>query len=83
MAVPLENAYPIRFINTNLNSLLECIFVLKKYEQEIDNATDDDIETILDEIKKKFESIDKEVFNDEENWWSVILEHFADGRNNR
>ncbi len=36
LAVPLENAYPIRFINTNLNSLLECIFVLKKYEQEID-----------------------------------------------
>lgn len=79
ISIDKENEYPIRFVNKSLKDFLECIFIYKQYEQEINNVADDDIESILDEIKMKFEIIDKEVFNNEENWWSIILEQIELG----
>lgn len=79
ISIDKENEYPIRFVNKSLKDLLECIFIYKQYEQEINNAEDDDIESILDEIRMKFKIVDKEVFNNEENWWSIILEQIESG----
>lgn len=74
ISVDRENEYPIRFVNKSLKKFLECIFVFMQYEKEINDANDEDIESIFDEIKMKFEKIDNDVFSSEENWWSIILE---------
>lgn len=79
VSVDKEKEYPTRFVNKNLKAFIDCIFIYKQYEPEINNSSDDDIELVLNEMKLKFEIIDKEVFNNEENWWSIILEQIEFG----
>ena len=74
-----EGRFIVYEINKNLKAFIDCIFIYKQYEPEINNSSDDDIELVLNEMRLKFEIIDKEVFNNEENWWSIILEQIEFG----
>lgn len=79
VSVDLENEYPIRFINRNLESFLEFIFIFLSYEDRINDADDDEIDQIMKEIRKEFYMIDIKALSNEENWWSIVLEQIELG----
>lgn len=74
VSVDPEDEYPTRFVNKNLKSLLQFIRIYLSYESKFVDVNDDEINKILEEIKREFEEIDIEALSNEENWWSVILE---------
>lgn len=79
VSIDLENEYPIRFINKSLETFLECIITFLTYEDKINDADDDEINQVLQEIKKEFDMIDIQALSNEENWWSVVLEQIELG----
>lgn len=74
VSVDPENEYPTRFINKNLICLLKCINIYLSYQEKLIDVNDDEIIKVIEEIKREYEKIDIEALNNEENWWSVILE---------
>ena len=73
VAIDKEGKYPKRFINKNLEAFLEFIVIYLSYEY-IMKDTNDDIDQTIQEIREKFDMIDAQALNSEENWWSLILE---------
>ena len=78
VAIDQEGEYPIRFINKNLEALLEFIVTYLSYE-DIMNDADDDINQTIQEIREKFDMIDAQALSSEDNWWSIILEQAETG----
>lgn len=77
-SIDMENEYPIRFINKNLEAFLEFIIIFLSHENEI-NGADDEINQVLQEIRTEYEMIDIQALLSEENWWSIILEQIKLG----
>lgn len=74
VSIDPEDEYPTRFVNKDLKSLLQFIKVYLLYESKLLDVNDDEVNKIIEEIKKEFGEIDAEALNNEENWWSLILE---------
>lgn len=74
VSIDPEGEYPTRFVNKDLKSLLQFIKVYLSYESKLLDVNDDEVNKIIEEIKKEFGEIDAEALNNEENWWSLILE---------
>ncbi len=74
-----ENEYPIRFINRSLESFLEFIVIIIKYEDELKESDDDEIIKVMQKIRKEFDEIDIQALSSDENWWSIILEQLELG----
>lgn len=51
----------------------------KSNNNEIVSVNDDEIGVLIGEIRQKFIHVDERALDDEENWWSVILEQVEDG----
>lgn len=79
VSIDLENEYPIRFINKNLETFLEFIVIFLLYEDKINDADDDEIKQVMQELRKEFDMIDIQALSNEENWWSIILEQIELG----
>lgn len=79
VSIDSENEYPMRFINKNLETFIEFIITFLSYEDKINNADDDEIMQVIQEIKKEFNIIDIQALSNEENWWSIILEQIELG----
>jgi len=79
ISVDFENEYPTRLINKNLESFLHFIVIFLLHEDEINSADDDTISQIIQKIKAEFEQIDELALNNQENWWSIILEQIETG----
>lgn len=79
VSVDKEQEYPTRFVNINLESLLKFILVFWEYQDVIINAEDEELYTIIKQIRYKFDSIDIQALSDEENWWAIILEQIEQG----
>ena len=79
ISVDFENEYPTRLINKNLESFLHFIVIFLLHEDEINSADDDTISQIIQRIKAEFEQIDELALNNQENWWSIILEQIETG----
>ncbi len=77
--VDMENEYPIRFINKNLESFLKFVVIFLSQENEINEADDDEIIQIMQKIRTEFDMIDIQALSSEENWWPIILEQIELG----
>ena len=75
----MENEYPVRFINKNLESFLKFVVILLLQENDITEADDDEINQIMQKIRTEFNMIDIRALSSEENWWSIILEQIELG----
>ena len=78
VSVDMENEYPVRFINENLESFLKFVVILLLMENEI-NEAGDEINQIMKKIRTEFDMIDIQALSSEENWWSIILEQIEMG----
>lgn len=78
VSVDIKNEYPIRYINKNLKSFLNCIIIFSMHENEINNADEEEIKMIIKKVRKEFDETDVYALNNEENWWSVILEQIEE-----
>ena len=79
VSVDPQHVYPARFINTNLECFIKFIVIYLLYAEKIVNASDEEINNILTDIRKEFDLVDKCALHDEENWWSIILEQIEAG----
>ncbi len=77
--VDLEGEYMTTFVNSNLKKLTVCLLLYKEYSPQITESNDVSIVGILNELKGKFEIIDEKVFDNPNNWWSVIFEQVEQG----
>lgn len=71
------NEYPARFINTNLETLLEFIVTFLLYKDKISKASGNETGQVIHEIRKIFNITDARALSNEENWWPVILEQIG------
>ena len=62
-----------------MESLFECVAIYLIYNDRLMSAEDDEISILIGEIRQKFNRVDERALDDEENWWSVILEQVEDG----
>lgn len=79
VAIDFENEYPKRFVNKNLETFLKFIIIYLSYEDKINVADDDEINQVIQEIRKKFDMIDVKSLSNEENWWAIVLEQIECG----
>lgn len=79
VSVDAYGVYPKRFVNSSLESLFECVAIYLIYNDRLMSAEDDEISILIGEIRQKFNRVDERALDDEENWWSVILEQVEDG----
>lgn len=79
LSIDIQNEYPIRFINKNLETFLKFVIIFLLHENEINDADDDEIKQVIKEIRTEFNMIDIQALSSEENWWSIILEQIELG----
>lgn len=74
-----DNELPVRFINSNIKCLLGCLMVYIKYQPQLIEADDEEVFNIVKEIRESFIKFDLRALENDENWWSVILEQIEYG----
>ena len=80
VSIDMENEYPIRFINKDLETFLKFVIIFLSHENEIEEADDDDeINLVMQKVRTEFDIIDIQALSSEENWWSIILEQIESG----
>lgn len=79
VSVDLENEYPIRFINKNLETFLQFIIIFLSYEDQITDIDDEKIDQVMHKIRDEFDMADIQALKNEENWWAIILEQLELG----
>lgn len=80
IAIDPQSELPIRFVNKNLNSLLDFIVIFLISRDKALSVSDEKEEIqVLEEMRKEFEKIDDKALCNEENWWAVILEQMEIG----
>lgn len=79
VSVDTYGVYPQRFVNSSLEQFFECVAIYLIYSDRLMSVDDDEIGVLVGEIKQKFIHVDERTLNDEDNWWSVILEQVEDG----
>ena len=70
----IEYEYPMRFVNSSLENLINFIIIFLSYYNELDNIEENEEEKVISCIKNKFNSIDPKALSNDENWWAIILE---------
>ena len=74
-----ENKNDTRFVNSNLLSLLYFVILFSCYGQKIAESSDDNISIIIDELTARLKLIDAKALENEDYWWSIILEQIENG----
>ena len=74
-----EQELPTRFINKDLKAFLEFLDIFAEYHMRVSEADEEEQIQILEEIKEEFNRVDCRALDNEENWWSVILEQIELG----
>ena len=74
-----DHELPTRFINQDLKSFLKFLNLFTVYYTKIGEAGEEEQIQILEEMKGEFNRIDSRALDNEENWWSVILEQIEMG----
>lgn len=69
----------IIFVNLDLESFIRFVDIMNHNMISIVEATDENIKSILFNIRSEFKEIDKFALERETNWWSLILEQIEDG----
>lgn len=77
--IDARNELPTRFVNSNIESLLEFIKDYEEAKGEFLEATEGKINNILTALHQRFSSKDPQALEDEESWWSVVLEQTEQG----
>ena len=70
--------YNLKTQGRNLESFLKFIVIFLLHKKEIDEADDDEINSIIQKIRTEFNEIDIQALSSTENWWSIILEQIDD-----
>lgn len=70
VSLDIEGEYPERFVNQNLESFLEYICILLKYETELLQMEEDEqeIEKLFQKIRQELYQADAKALKEEENW---------------
>lgn len=79
LSIDLEGEYPMRYINSNLSSFLECIAIYLSFEDAMKSSDEEEIGQVIDKLKENFDLIDSSALCSNENWWPVILEQIEMG----
>lgn len=74
-----EQELPTRFINRDLETFLKFINIFTAYHMKVREADEEEQIQILDEMKEEFDKVDSRALDDEDNWWSVIVEQMEIG----
>lgn len=81
----VEKGYEqVCFVNSNLESLLECVAIFLTYQEKLEETMNSDIDEegridIIKEIKQKFNKVDSRALENDEHFWPLILEQVEDG----
>jgi hypothetical protein len=78
-SVSTAGEYPERFINSNLAAFLQSIALVTAKREEYEGEPDDVLDEQVEVLATTLLEIDENVFDDPENWWSVIFEQMRDG----
>jgi len=70
-----EGRLPSRLINSSIKELGRCIEVADKYPRKAGEGP----EVTADYLREEITRIDARALENEENWWSVILEQLSAG----
>jgi hypothetical protein len=68
-----------RFINSNIRSLVLFLHVLLTQRAKLVGSTDEEAKTIVDGIREIFNRIDIKALENQDNWWSIVLEQIELG----
>ncbi|TCS93245.1 SUKH-4 family immunity protein [Hazenella coriacea] len=74
ISIDEQAEYPTRFVNSSITNLLQFMMIYKKKLPALKDATDEEACKIVDQINKEYKRIDSKAIENEENWWSIILE---------
>lgn len=78
-AVDPNGRTPPRFVNSRLSDFILFLAVYDSYGHERQRASDEEDESIVQEIRRRFTARDPRALDDQENWWSLILEQMSYG----
>lgn len=78
-SIDAAGEYPERFINSDVSAFARSLAVVTAGVSEWAGRPDDEIDEQVEVLAAALEDIDKAVFADPENWWSVIFEQLRDG----
>lgn len=79
VSVNIEENMNIRFINSNLEFFLEFLQIFFTKKPELIGVDDLKAVEIVNSIKDSFNKIDPVALNNEDNWWTLILEQIEQG----
>lgn len=79
VAVDPTGAIETRFVNSNVESLLESLLAVRKYQADRPGIKQSEFIEIVNEIRNELSAIDANALADANNWWSLILEQMEDG----
>lgn len=74
-----EQELPTRFINKDLKTFLEFLNIFSEYYIQCGETDEEEQMQLLENIKEEFNRVDSRALDNEENWWSVILEQIEMG----
>lgn len=77
--IDARNELPTRFVNSNIESLLEFIKDYEEAKAEALDATEETLNNSLTALRQRFTNKDPQALEDEESWWSVVLEQTEQG----
>jgi hypothetical protein len=70
---------PMRFVNSDLASLVGFLQLLAETQKRLRGATEDEGRALIEQLRKEFMSNDAKALAGDENWWSVVLEQMEQG----
>lgn len=79
VSIDVEESMSIRFVNSNIESFLNFLQIYFTRRPELSTADDDEAIEIVKLIRDNFNMLDSSALNNEDNWWSVILEQTEQG----
>lgn len=73
-AIDLSGDIPERFVNSDIEKMLSCLATYFENLTALQRVSDEDAGELVGDIKETLQQIDPPCLNNEENWWSVLLE---------
>jgi hypothetical protein len=77
--VDSRNELPTRFVNSDIESLIEFIQVYSQAKDIFLKAPEKGVTKIVSSLRKRFSDKDPKALEGDENWWAIILEQTEQG----
>jgi len=70
---------PTRFVNSDVVALVYCLALYVEAQASFLTSQDADVEQIVSQLRNRISAKDVKALDNEENWWSVILDETKQG----